>query len=307
MAKALLNGINVHYQIKGEGPDVVLIHGVTSTLAIWYTKVIPALAPDYRVISYDLRGHGYTDLTPSGYTSRDMTVDLLALMDHLGIEQARLVGHSFGGSIGLHLALLHPERVAGVVLSDTGIACLRHLRTIRDWPGWDLYREQLAQYGITYDWFVEAENRDVSEVIRKSFEIPQQFGPRKGSTRATPRLKRLVDETNVSGEFRQIAGLTEERLAEISTPVVAVYGETSPYKEMGVHLANVMPNCRCEILGGTGHFYLLLGPELFLERIRVFLRDPAGFVADRNGSQGENREAARQVDSAQPGQQRYRS
>ena len=301
MAKALLNGINVHYQVKGEGPDVVLIHGITSTLALWYTKIMPALIQDYRVTMYDLRGHGYTDLTPSGYTSGEMAVDLLALMDHLEIKQARLVGHSFGGSIGLHLALLHADRVAGVVLSDTGIACLRRLRTIRDWPGWELYKDQLAKYGITYDWFVEAESKDVATVIRKSMEIPQQFGPRKGSTRATPRFRRLIEETSVSGDFRQVAGLTEERLAEITTPVAAVYGETSPYKEMAVHLASIRPNYSCEILEDIGHFYLLLRPDMFLERISGFLRDPAAYVADRRGSEGENGDTVRRVTSAPPG------
>ena len=132
MAKTMLNGITVHHQVKGEGPDVVLIHGITSTMAIWYTKVIPALASDYRVAAYDLRGHGYSGMTPTGYSSADMAGDLLALMGHVGMERARLVGHSFGGSIALHRALLHPDRVAGVVLVDTGVACLRHLRTIKD-------------------------------------------------------------------------------------------------------------------------------------------------------------------------------
>ncbi len=284
MAKAPANGINVHYQVKGEGPDVILIHGITSTMAIWYLKVIPALTSNFRVTAYDLRGHGYTEMTPTGYTSADMVGDLLALMDHIGIQSARIVGHSFGGSIGLHLALLHPDRVDGVVLVDTGIACLRHLRTIKDWPGWQTYEKELNQYGMTYDWFVNAESDDVSDVIRKTFEIPQQFGTRKGSSRASPRLKRLVDETALGSEFRRVAGLTEQRLAEITAPVLAVYGETSPYQKMAVHLKGVLRNYRCDLVANTGHFYLLQSPELFAERIRGFLEDPAGCVAGQNGA-----------------------
>ena len=284
MAKALVNGIHVHHQIKGEGADVVLIHGITSTMAIWYTRVMPALTARYRVTAYDLRGHGYTDVTPSGYTSADMAGDLLALLDHLGIERARLVGHSFGGSVGLHLALLHPERVEGVVLVDTGIACLRHLRTIKDWPGWKLYEKELNGFGMTYDWFVGAESDDVNEVIRKSFEIPQQFGNRKGASRATPRLRKLVDETNLGSEFRTVAGLTEEKLAEIAAPVLAVYGEQSPYQRMAVHLQGVLPNYRCELVPDTGHFYLLQSPQLFVERIEGFLADPAGYIGQAEAS-----------------------
>jgi len=280
MAKALINRINVHYQIKGEGADVVLVHGITASLAMWFQGVFPLLAQDFRVTTYDLRGHGLSDLTPNGYTSREMAEDLLALMDHVGIERARIVGHSFGGSIGLHLALLRPERVDGVVLSDTGVAALRHLRNIEGWAGWKLFRRQMAKYGISYERFTAIDkSSDVTEVLRKSFEIPQQFGFRKGASRATPRLKRLLDETKVGSEFREIAGLTEERLPEITTPVLALYGETSPYRDIGAYLSTALPNCRHAAVPGSGHFYLMQRPDLFPEQILGFLRDPPGFVA----------------------------
>ena len=280
MAKAVLNGIDVHYQIKGEGPDVVLIHGVTSTLAIWYMKVLGALSRRFRVTIYDLRGHGYSGMTETGYTSDAMADDLLALLDHLGIDRACVVGHSFGGSIALHLAAKRPDRIAGVVLADTGIACLRRLRTIEDWPGWKTWKDELGEYGITYDWFVEAEGRDVADVIRKSFEIPQQFGIRKGAQRSTARLRKLIDETRITEEFRSVAGLTEEVLEKIQTPILAVYGETSPYQKMGTHLANVMPNYRCKLIPDTGHFYLMHKVDEFLTRIEGFLIDPRGFVGE---------------------------
>ena len=279
MAKAKLNGIDVHYQIKGEGRDVVLIHGVTSTLAIWYMNVMPAFSAEFRVIAYDLRGHGYSEMTERGYTSREMADDLLALLDHLGLEKPLFVGHSFGGSIVSHLAALHPDRVGGFALADTGLACLRRLRAIENWPGWELYKEDLDKYGITYDWFVDAEGRDVNDVFRKTFEIPQQFGTRKGRSRATPRLRRLIDETRVGEEFRNIAGLTEERLAEIEAPVYSLYGETSPYRNMAEHLAGVMKNYRWEVVPGSGHFYLLDSVDFFVDRMLRFLRDPEGFVA----------------------------
>lgn len=278
MAKALLNGINVHYQVKGEGPDVVMIHGVTSSLAIWYAKVMPELGRDFRVTAYDLRGHGYSDPTPTGYTSRQMADDLLALLDHLNVEKARIVGHSFGGSIALNLALLHPERVEAVVLGDTGVACLRYLRTIQDWPGWELYKDRITKYGITYDWFVEAEATDVRNVIRKSYDMKQPYGARKGGLVGTPRLRKLIEETNIAAEFREVAGMTEELLPGIKTPVLAVYGETSPYQKMAARLTELMPNCRALLVPGTGHFYLLENVDLFIDTIRPFLADPMSHV-----------------------------
>ena len=298
MAKTLLNGINVHYQVKGEGPDVVLIHGVTSSLAVWFARVMPELSRKFRVTAYDLRGHGYSDPTPTGYSSRAMADDLLALLDHLGIERARLVGHSFGGSIALHTALLHPERVDGIVLADTGVACLRYLRTIQDWPGWEIYKDRIAKYGITYAWFVEAEAGDVRNVIRKSYDMIQPYGARKGALVGTPRLKKLIEETNIAAEFREVAGMTEELLAKIAAPVLAVYGENSPYQKIAARLTEVAPNCRCELIPGAGHFYLLEQMDLFLNLIAGFLDDPAGHVASgRSSNDGASRVVSSQAAS----------
>ncbi len=295
MAKALVNGINVHYQIKGDGPDVVLIHGLTSSLAVWYTTILPALAQDFRVTTYDMRGHGLSDLTPSGYTSRELAEDLLALMDHLGIEKARIVGHSFGGSIGLHFALLHPSRVDGVVLSDSGVAALRHLQDLKKWKQWG---GLLSKFGINRRWLLNAQkNGDITDVIRKSFDIPQQFGFRKGASRSTPRLKKLIDETNVAKEFREVAGMTQERLPEVTAPVLALYGDTSPNRGIADYLSTALPNCRYEILPDFGHFYLVQNPDLFLERIIGFLRDPAGYVAREDSSTGDKTQGRKAEDS----------
>lgn len=279
MATAHLNGIKVHYQVKGSGPDVVLIHGITSCLAQWYVELLPALARDYRVTVYDLRGHGLTGMTSSGYDSSSMAMDLLALLDHTGIGHARLVGHSFGGAIALHLALLEPGRVDGIALLDTGLACLRHLRVIEDWPGWERHGADLAQFGITLDGFLDIDrNQDVTDIIKRSLSIPVQSGFRKGQSGLTPRLKKLLEETSMGSEFRHVAGLTEETLAKIQTPVLAIYGATSPYERMAAHLSRVLPNCRYELLAEAGHFYAVEEPKLVLERLSVFLRQPQEYI-----------------------------
>ena len=76
MPKIHANGLNFHYQQAGEGPDVVLIHGVTGDLSIWFLcKAMGVLGRSFRVTAYDLRGHGYSDVAPSGYTSADQAGD----------------------------------------------------------------------------------------------------------------------------------------------------------------------------------------------------------------------------------------
>ena len=125
MPKAAINGFDVHYQQMGQGADVVLLHGLFASLAFWYFSVMPGLAKSFRVTAYDLRGHGYTDIPNAGYTSSDMANDLHALLDHLQIERAHLVGHSFGGAVALQYTLIHPERVHSLTLADAWVPGLQ--------------------------------------------------------------------------------------------------------------------------------------------------------------------------------------
>src|SRR5215470_3923803 len=106
MPFANVNGIKFHFQRVGKGPDVVMIHGLAANLAFWYFRIIPFLMIDFCITAYDLRGHGKSEMSDSGYTSADMAADLDALLDHLGVEKAHLVGHSFGGQVALHYATL---------------------------------------------------------------------------------------------------------------------------------------------------------------------------------------------------------
>src|SRR5215471_538580 len=107
MSKILIRGIQTHYQARGEGPDVVLIHGLCSSLASWYNGTMPSLvSAGFRVTVYDLRGHGLSELTPNGYSSYEMAEDLKAFLDGLGIDRVLLAGHSFGGAIAMHFVLL---------------------------------------------------------------------------------------------------------------------------------------------------------------------------------------------------------
>src|SRR5207244_2811949 len=84
-----------------------------------------ALAADFRVTLYDLRGHGASERPPTGYTSAAMAEDFRHLHAELGLGPAYLVGHSFGGVVATHAAVLAPDAVAGVVLSDSFFPGLR--------------------------------------------------------------------------------------------------------------------------------------------------------------------------------------
>ena len=107
---APVNGIKIWYATFGRGPPVILLHGGLANANYW-GDLVPVLAPHYRVVVMDSRGHGRSsrDARPYGYDL--MASDVLALMDFLKIDKAALVGWSDGAIIGLDIAIHHPERL----------------------------------------------------------------------------------------------------------------------------------------------------------------------------------------------------
>lgn len=99
-----------HYVIEGAGPPVLLIHGVGAQLGNW-DGVAAELAPAFRVVRYDLRGHGKSSKVAGPYSLDLFADDTVALLEHLDIARAHVAGHSLGGMIAITLAARHPERV----------------------------------------------------------------------------------------------------------------------------------------------------------------------------------------------------
>jgi len=103
-------GLDFHYAEAGSGDDVVLcLHGWPQHWYEW-RHLMPALADRHRVLALDLRGYGWSDAPPSGYEKENLADDVLAVLDELGIERVKLVGHDWGGWIGFLLALREPQR-----------------------------------------------------------------------------------------------------------------------------------------------------------------------------------------------------
>ncbi|BAV04113.1 Pimeloyl-ACP methyl ester carboxylesterase [Filimonas lacunae] len=111
MPVVAINNTSVHYQQLNEtGKEtVILIHGMFSNLAVYYFNIAPLLAQRYRVVMYDMKGHGMSSRVTAGYDLQAMADDLLALMKALDITSAHLVGYSFGGLVALKMAMLYPQ------------------------------------------------------------------------------------------------------------------------------------------------------------------------------------------------------
>jgi len=111
------NGANIYYEIHGDGPPVLLAHGVGSNHLHWWQQ-IPALSKKFKVIAFDHRGFGFS--TDDGKGPKAFVDDVTALLDHLGIRKVALVGQSMGGMTVTGFASRFPDRVTAMVLSCSG-------------------------------------------------------------------------------------------------------------------------------------------------------------------------------------------
>jgi len=119
-SRATINGLSMTYDVAGpaSAPAVVLHHPLATSLATW-DALTAALAPRYRVVRFDARGHGATSAPKGAYDFNMLAADVIALMDHLGIARAHFLGLSMGGMVGQHLGLLHPGRFNSLCLAST--------------------------------------------------------------------------------------------------------------------------------------------------------------------------------------------
>jgi len=110
--------IEIHYEVYGEGIPIVLGHSFLCSTQMWEPQVSP-LEEQYQVINIDARGHGESGSITESMTLYDMVDDVIAVMDHLGIEKAVWGGLSIGGMVAMRAAIKYPERVLGMMLLDT--------------------------------------------------------------------------------------------------------------------------------------------------------------------------------------------
>jgi pimeloyl-ACP methyl ester carboxylesterase len=280
----LQNGVTIHYQRVGEGPDLVMVHGLTGNLAVWHLKIVGLLRDHFRVLTYDLRGHGYSDFPPTGYTAGDMAEDLLQLLDALEIERPCIVGHSYGADTALYFALKHPERVDTVVSIEAGLAALIHVRKREDWEGWDYWANVLERFGFP----VPPERRtDIDYMLRLSLQVPKIFGPATGRPRKAGPLLRLLDETTMVEDYEVVGDLTLDNISRIQTPVELIGGHGSAFMATYDYLRNNLPNVTAHMLPASefAHFGPLEQPKILADLIIQSL------VAEKVAKAGEGLEA----------------
>jgi pimeloyl-ACP methyl ester carboxylesterase len=204
-----------------------------------------------------------------------------ALLDHLDIKRAYLAGHSFGGAAALHLAVLQPQRVLGLILADVRIRSVQPAQGAHNWPHWPALQKKFAESGIQVrDDDPEWELRLLEELARRrldgsleSLDLGSPFVPFLTSNRERAKQwLKLIGETTAMKDFRADAGLTPKEIQKAIQPTLAVYGEFSHCLPSLRALVTLLPNCHSVLVKGVGHFHPLLKPQLFLRHTRRFLR-----------------------------------
>jgi pimeloyl-ACP methyl ester carboxylesterase len=282
--KARLNGIDINYEVHGDGTPLVLAHGYTASLDMWREQV-PAFSARYRLVIYDTRGHGATTAPhdPARYViARDYVADQVALMDHLGIGAAYIGGLSMGGMIAQEFALQHPERVKALLLFDTGpgISALSgapEMRARFERP-WAAMRTAARTKGMTA----------IVDGLRESAAalLPHGGGPVPAAVRRHVENMRKMSVDGLIGANQAMHDWpgTYERLAAIRAPTLILVGQEDPLLIAANAMHRTIRGSRLVVLRRSGHGTSMWRPESFARRVLAFLlavdagRPVAGYV-----------------------------
>jgi pimeloyl-ACP methyl ester carboxylesterase len=260
MPYAPVNGVDLYYEEHGKGFPLVLAHGAGGNHLSWWQQV-PHFSRHYRTITFDHRGWGLS-LDEDDRGAEAFVDDLHGLLDHLEIERAILVGQSMGGFSCLGLTLLQPERVAGLVMSNTFAGMRREVwlassddkrEAVR--AIWDRRRQDGIKRALAPGFAREHKER---AFLYKQIRLLNEAGPnRLHSESQVLRLRAL--------ERSQELPATKERLAGLKVPVLFIGGEHD--EVMPVSLMEVahslIPSSRMVVVPGTGHSVYFEAPEIF--------------------------------------------
>ena len=276
MPRIEVNGTKLHYQQIGTGPDLLLVHGLFSSIGFWWGAVAPALAKTHRVTALDLRGHGLSGMPERGYRTHDLAEDILALADYLGLRDVHVVGHSFGGAIALAAALRARDKIVRITLADAWVPALQDQTYTPNLSQWPALKEKMKARGFQEDGelpmvamaFLEelAETPDSIFAKVRGGQAGQGWMPVRRNSHAVRRWRRLMATTHAWKEFYATNGLTSDALKALGTPTNLIYGRRSGYHQTRDGLLRHLPNATLHEAAG-GHYFPLLQPRALTDLV----------------------------------------
>jgi pimeloyl-ACP methyl ester carboxylesterase len=250
--KAKLNGIEIEYQDGGLGSPVLLGHGYSATGRMWDGQRA-ALGDLYRIVSWDMRGHGQTEspTDPAQYSAALTVADMRALLQHCGIERAVVGGLSLGGYVSLAFYLAHPETVHALVICDSG-------------PGYRNAEARAAWNTRAHERAAELEARGLDALAGRSREMREAMGHH-ASAQGLAHAAR--------GMLAQEGSEVIDGLGSIRVPTLVIVGDQDqPFLAPCEYMAKKIPGARLEVIPGAGHSSNLDQPAIFNRVVSNFLQ-----------------------------------
>jgi pimeloyl-ACP methyl ester carboxylesterase len=279
-----LHGRELSYLAGGEGPTLLLVHGIGGDWRTWET-VLDGLARHHHVVAVDLPGHGDSDKGAGDYSLGSLASALRDLGGALGIEAATLVGHSLGGGVAMQFAYQFPERCERLVLVSSGglgpdVGLALRLATL---PGSELFLSVTAPAARRLMHLAAGAGR----TLRVRPAVEAEFYSRTFAALADPDTRAAF-----LGTLRGVVGRRGQRvdardrlyLAEYM-PTLIVWGERDAILPVahGRAAREAMPASRLEIFEDAGHIPQLDDPGRFIAILEDFVQttDPSTFSAER--------------------------
>jgi 3-oxoadipate enol-lactonase len=249
MPKTQVNGIDLYYEVHGDGPAIVFAHGAGGNHLSWWQQV-PVFTRQYCCITFDHRGFGQSSDSPNGPGSQAFVEDLKQLLDHLKIERTSLVAQSMGGRTCLGFTLEYPGRVQALVMADTtgGFADPR-----------------MAQLRAEGEVAMTGPNPPPRTYAQ---HFPQEQP-------APAFLYEQIRALNPPRRESPTPGPTAEQVQALQTPTLLIVGEHDVIAPPAVMkmFQSYIPHARLAEVAGAGHSVYFEKPEAFNRIVLEFLRD----------------------------------
>jgi 3-oxoadipate enol-lactonase len=254
--KAKVNGTELYYEVSGKegAPWLVLSHSLACSVRMWDPQVA-AFKDRYRILNYDMRGHGSSAAPKGPYTLDMLADDVAALMKEQRIERCKFIGLSIGGMIGQHLALRQTKHFEKMVLADTG-----HTQPPEALKQWE-ERIQIAQ------------TKGMKALVPSTME--RWFTPAFRESAPAKKIADIIAATPVAGYIgcgQAIMKLaTTARLKDIKLPVLALTGEADPAAPGTKYVGEHVPGAKFVSIAQAAHISNIEQPEKFNQALRDFL------------------------------------
>ncbi|WP_028133694.1 alpha/beta fold hydrolase [Bradyrhizobium japonicum] len=245
------DGVNIHYEVHGEGPPLLLTHGYSSTSAMWHGQV-DALAREHKLILWDMRGHGRSDYPddPRAYSEALTVGDMAAILDAVGAERAIIGGLSLGGYMSLAFYRAHPERTRALLIIDTG-------------PG---FKKDDAREAWNARALATADRLD-----REGLEVLKSATPERAAASHRD-AKGLA--LAARGMLTQRDARVIELLPDIKVPSLIVVGaDDTPFLAASDYMTAKIPGAQKVAIPAAGHAVNIDQPKAFVDAVSAFLKN----------------------------------